>query len=85
MTHTTRGREPTLDDEVRAEIKAARARRSLTQEQVASAVGMTQETYSRKERGLVPFTLPEVMAVAIALSVPAGDLFPDRHITRASA
>jgi transcriptional regulator with XRE-family HTH domain len=70
MTTTNQG-------EVAAEVRAARARRQRTQADVASRIGMRQDTYSRKERGITPFTVAELMAIAEDLAVPVASLLPD--------
>lgn len=78
MTTTTQG-------EVAAEVRAARARRQRTQADVAGRIGMRQDTYSRKERGIVPFTVAELVAIAGDLGVPVADLLPDHGSPRAVA
>jgi transcriptional regulator with XRE-family HTH domain len=64
--------------EVAAEVRAARARRQYTQADLARHIGIRQDAYSRKERGLVPFSLAEVIAIADDLGVPRSSLIPER-------
>lgn len=46
---------------------------------------MRQDTYSRKERGLSPFTVPELLAIAECLDIPPADLFVTKRSPHAAA
>ncbi len=46
------------------EIRGARARKGLTQKDVAEAIGITQATYSQKETGHTRFTDVEKISLA---------------------
>lgn len=55
-----------MADTVRAEM----ARRRLSQRQVADAAGIPQPTLSRRLLGRSPFTVPELLTLAVVLDVP---------------
>lgn len=56
------------------EIRAGLARRRVTQDQLAAAIGISQATMSRRLAGTQPFTVPELERVAAFLDVPLGSL-----------
>lgn len=49
---------------VTAEIRAELARRKITAQRLAHAVGMSKQTMSRRMTGAAPFDLAEVEAIA---------------------
>jgi len=49
-------------------------RRGMTQAQLAKALGVTQATISRKLHGRQPLTVAELLTIAGALGVDAGQL-----------
>jgi transcriptional regulator with XRE-family HTH domain len=55
----------------------ARARRGLTQEQLAAAAGTTFSTISRLERGLAEPTLTTINKLAVALDMPVSALLAE--------
>lgn len=54
-------------------------RRALkkTQKEVAEFLGMSRETYARKERGTYQFDLDEASKISVYLNVPLNELFPE--------
>ena len=59
-------------DAVRAEL----ARKRRTRAGLAKALEMTPYTLGRRLNGSVPFTIPEVVAVAVWLGVPLSTFIP---------
>lgn len=57
-----------------------RIKKQIRQEEMADLVGMTQPTYSRKERGVVNITTQEWELMAKILEVEIQDIYQD--ITR---
>lgn len=56
------------------EFKAARVKNGYTQKSLAKDMGMTNSTFSRKERGLINFKVDEVMALKNLLSLSVGEI-----------
>lgn len=54
-------------------------RERVSQADLASVIGVSQSTLSKKLRGKVPITVGELVAIAEALGVEPGDLLPKRH------
>lgn len=52
--------------------------RRLTQEEIAAALGISQEAISRRVRGKVEWRGSELVIVADLLSVDVADLFPEQ-------
>jgi transcriptional regulator with XRE-family HTH domain len=59
---------------VLASIKAEMARRDLTQAQLAEHLGLTQGQMSKRLRGVVPLTVPELLSVADTLGITPSSL-----------
>lgn len=59
-----------------ANVRAEMARRSISQTQLAQAIGINQSGLSKRLRGLVPFDVDEMAAVAGFLDVPLAELLP---------
>jgi transcriptional regulator with XRE-family HTH domain len=55
--------------DVAAEVRAAIARKQVTQRDFAAAVGLTQSGVSRRLSGRTDFTIPELTAAANFLGV----------------
>lgn len=53
-------------------------RERVSQADLASVIGVSQSTLSKKLRGRVPITVAELVAIAEALGVEPGDLLPRR-------
>lgn len=53
------------------EIKFARERLRLSQKYMAKQLGITEQSYGKKERGIVRFTDPEKVIVARVLRLNA--------------
>jgi transcriptional regulator with XRE-family HTH domain len=51
-------------------IKTLRKHHKQKQAAVGDALGITGSTYSRKERGLIPFSVPEVQAIGRLFGEP---------------
>lgn len=58
-------------------IRAELARRSLTQADLATALGVTQPSVSRRMSGQTPFTVDEVAKAAALLGLPVTALVED--------
>lgn len=56
-------------------VKAARVNKSLTQEQVAKAVGLSLNGYKRKESGQRRFYADELVRLSELLDVPLLNFF----------
>jgi transcriptional regulator with XRE-family HTH domain len=59
-----------MKDKVISNIKTIRESKNFTAEYLATQLGISQSTYSRKENGETDFTLPELVKVSEALEVP---------------
>lgn len=59
---------------VGANIRAEVARRGLTQAALAEVIGVSQSQLSKRLRGVIPFDVNEVAAIANALDVPITEL-----------
>lgn len=67
----------TYTAEVGNEVRAARARRRMTQQELADAVGISRERLMRRESGDVAWTVDQLAAVASILNISVLDLYPD--------
>lgn len=56
-------------------IRAEMSRRSVRQSALADRLGITQQAVSARLVGKVPFSVPQLEAVAELLEVEPGDLF----------
>lgn len=56
------------------EIKGARTRLGLSQKYMADKLGITADSYGKKERNIVRFTDPEKVIVAQLLELTAGQV-----------
>jgi len=65
---------PTQRVDVAAEVRAALARKRISQRQLANLLGLTQPVVWRRLRGDVAFSVDELQAVAEALEVPVSSL-----------
>lgn len=61
---------------IAGEVRAELARKLRTQQQLAEALGLTQQATSRRLRGEVPFSGAELMLAADFLDVPVAHLLP---------
>jgi transcriptional regulator with XRE-family HTH domain len=59
---------------VAAEVRAWRARRSMTQQQLARALGVSQGQMSAKLRGLQPISLDEIELLSVIFSCTPEEL-----------
>lgn len=64
-----------MRDKKLRELLALRAKHGLTQTQVAAKLGMSPSTYSQKEQGYSPFTVPEVQKILKMFDVKFEDIF----------
>lgn len=62
------------DNPTAAAVRAEFARRRITQEQAAAALGMAQPMVSRRLSGRVEFSASELRALALWLGIPAETL-----------
>lgn len=63
---------------VGANVRAEVARRGLTQAALADVIGVSQSQLSKRLRGVIPFDVNELAAIAKALDVPIADLLPSK-------
>ncbi len=59
-----------------ANIKAARERQNLSQEEVAERAGMKANYYAKIERGVLGTAPEKIHSIIKALGVSASDIFP---------
>ncbi len=64
----------TRDIDLTCEVRAAIARHRISTQTVATAIGKTQQTASRKLSGQIPMTLAELHAIAELAGEPASSL-----------
>lgn len=57
-------------------VHVALARGRVSQHRLASALGISQAAVSRRVRGVVNFSAPELLVVASLTGTPVGDLYP---------
>lgn len=63
---------------VAGEVRAHLARRQLSGKQLATALGVSQFSVSRRLRGEVPFSVDELSVAADFLGVDLSDLLAER-------
>jgi len=59
---------------VAEEVRALMARRRVSQQTLATALGVSQAAVSRRTTGLVPFSVSQLCVVAEVLEVPVDTL-----------
>src|ERR1700757_1385985 len=64
------GRKWKMQDDLPARIRAARAYAKLGVRECAHALGISEDTFERTEKGKRPLTIPEAKAYADATGVP---------------
>jgi DNA-binding XRE family transcriptional regulator len=69
-------------NESKGELKALRARKGLTQKQMAEIIGITPEAYARKENGKNQFTLIEIQKICKYFEVSPMDIFFTNQCTK---
>jgi transcriptional regulator with XRE-family HTH domain len=57
-------------------VRAERVRRGEKQDSVARVLGISQASYSERERGEVPFTGTELFLIAVAFEIDVSTFFP---------
>jgi transcriptional regulator with XRE-family HTH domain len=68
-----------LGPAVAEEVRALLARRRISGVQFAKQIGKSQPYFSRRLNGDVAFDLDDLEAIAKALDIEVGDLFPHRE------
>jgi transcriptional regulator with XRE-family HTH domain len=63
-----------IKEKILSNIKTIREAKDLSGEYIASQMGITQATYSRKEKGEIDFSLNDLLKVSEVLEVPMGKL-----------
>ena len=58
-----------------SKLRGIRAEKKISQQQLAEVIGVSKVTYSKKERGVTTFTLPEAVLIAQHLGVDISDIF----------
>lgn len=64
-------------------LKSKRVLKNYTQESIAEKIGMTTKTYNRKELGMTPFTINDVVLLTILLElnlVEINQIFFDNNL-----
>ncbi|WP_294964467.1 helix-turn-helix transcriptional regulator [uncultured Flavobacterium sp.] len=56
-------------------LQSKRLERQLSQEEIADLLGMTQSTYSRKEKGIIKITKAEWAKIAEVLQVEKDEIY----------
>nr|WP_255562396.1 helix-turn-helix transcriptional regulator [Flavobacterium sp. IB48] len=54
-----------------------RLQKQLSQEEIADLIGMTQSTYSRKEKGITNITMSEWIKIAKVLGVEKDEIYQE--------
>jgi transcriptional regulator with XRE-family HTH domain len=71
----------TIDEIVGRNVAAQRVRRRWSQTELGKRLGLHQESISRSERGMRPFSYAEVLALTEVFDVELWELSrPDRHV-----
>ncbi len=60
---------------IKLKLQIMRLQKQLSQEEIADLVGMTQSTYSRKEKGITNITMQEWMKIAKVLGVEKDEIY----------
>ena len=68
-----------------AEVRAARARRSMSQASTAQAVGISRDHFSHCENGDAPFPLPVLIRLSDVLGVTLAELVTPHPATTSHA
>jgi transcriptional regulator with XRE-family HTH domain len=63
-----------IKEKILSNIKTIREAKDLSGEYIAAQMGITQATYSRKEKGEIDFSLNDLLKVSEVLEVPMGKL-----------
>lgn len=74
----------TRAESVAGNVRAEMARLRVSQSEVGSALGLTQQAVSRRLRGEVPFNVNELGVVADVLAVEVTDLLAPATVRSAS-
>ena len=61
----------TIRDKVAAEVRAATARKGMSATELSRASGISTAALNRKMRGLVSFTVEELLSIADVTGTPA--------------
>lgn len=56
-------------------LRGLRAERKITMEEMAKIIDVTPLTYSKKERGISEFTLPEAVIISKFLGIEISEIF----------
>ncbi|MBL5974836.1 MAG: XRE family transcriptional regulator [Candidatus Leucobacter sulfamidivorax] len=59
-------------------VRGVAAEKRFTQQQVADSLGISRTSVVDRFNGRIPFTAPEVFALAIAMEVPVSRFFPEK-------
>lgn len=62
-------------------LKMLRVKHQLTQEEVAKKLGISKNTYHRKEIGMNDFTISEAVAIGKLFNVNPGEIFFESKVT----
>jgi transcriptional regulator with XRE-family HTH domain len=70
-----------IKEKILSNIKTIREAKDLSGEYLAAQMGITQATYSRKEKGEIDFSLNDLLKVSEVLEVPVARLM-DRDLAK---
>ena len=60
---------------IKSKLKALRLKKQMSQEEIADILGMTQSTYSRKEKGITNITMQEWTRLAKVFGVEKDEIY----------
>lgn len=58
-------------------LRTVRVNKNMTQAEVAKILKKCSQTYSKKERGIIPFTIPDLEILAKAFDVTVKELIDE--------
>ncbi|WP_294964493.1 helix-turn-helix transcriptional regulator [uncultured Flavobacterium sp.] len=62
---------------IKLKLQIVRLQRQLSQKEIADLIGMTQSTYSRKEKGITNITMLEWIKIAKVLDVEKDEIYQE--------
>lgn len=71
-------------EQIAAKVRGVAAEHRFTQQRIAETLGLSRTAVVERVQGRVPFTAPEVFALAAAFDVPVSRFFPDVVSERAA-
>ncbi|WP_221585586.1 helix-turn-helix domain-containing protein [Microbacterium sp. G2-8] len=68
---------PTTTERIAGKVRGLAAEHRLTQQRLAGLLGLSRTSLVARINGRVPFSAPEIHALAAALDEPIDRFFPD--------